>query len=400
MSTVSIEMRRIRRVPARFMRGGTSKGVFFLAEDLPEERAERDRLFLAVLGSPDRYGRQLDGLGGGVSSLSKAVIVEPASRGDADIDYTFAQVAVDLPHVDYGGTCGNLMAAVGPFAYEAGLLEGEDGEIAVRIHATNTGKIVISRFQVRGGEAEVDGDLELAGISGSGAPIRLEFLDPGGARTGRLLPGAGVAQELQLDTGESIVASLVDAANPCVFVAAKDLGLTGVELPDRINNDGRLLARLEAIRAAAGVKMGFGATAGEVGRFSQASPKVAIVAPPSGATTLDGRDLLERGADLSIRMVSMGKVHASVPLTGALCAAVAARISGTVVARSIVASCRTTGELRLGTPSGVVTVAADVIADGGGFVARSAVAYRTARCLMEGNVLVPSAALRGPERAG
>jgi 2-methylaconitate cis-trans-isomerase PrpF len=382
-----------RRIPAVFMRGGTSKGVFFHERDLPVDRAARDRLFLAVLGSPDPYGRQLNGMGGGVSSLSKAVIIAPSARPGADIDYTFAQVAVGSALVDYGGTCGNLASAVGPFAVDEGLVTSADGEVAVRIHATNTGKLIIARFAMAGGEAAVEGDLALPGVAGTGAPVRLEFVDPGGAGTGKLLPTGLVAEDLDLGPLGTVRVSSIDAANPCVFIAAEDIGLTGAELPTAIDADLAAMAKLEAVRAAAGVRMGFGATPDEVTRQSPASPKVAIIAAPLRAALLDG-SIVEAGEmDITVRMLSMGVAHKAVPLTGALCLAVAARIPGSMANQAISPTALGNRALRIGTPSGVFPVDADVELVDGGYHARGASVYRTARRLMEGSVLAPASAL-------
>ncbi|MES2096518.1 MAG: PrpF domain-containing protein [Pseudomonadota bacterium] len=379
-------------IPAVFMRGGTSKGLFFHARDLPEKRDARDAIFLRALGSPDSYGRQLDGMGGGLSSLSKAVIIGPPTREDADLDYIFAQVAVDLPMVDYGGTCGNLASAVAHFAVDEGLVAAAGEMAIVRIHAVNTGKIIRAHVPVRDGTAQVDGALVIPGISFSGAPIRLEFIDPDGSRTGRLLPGGAPAEFIDIPGIGAIRASLVDAANPCVFVRAADLGLTGAELPEELDADLASRAILEAIRAAAGVRMGFGATPEAVSEASQSSPKIALVAPTRSMRTLDGASLDAGSHDLCVRMISMGQAHRAVPLTGALCVAVAARIPGTVVHEMLADGARGEGDLRLGTASGMVSVAAEMVADAGGFRTNNAVAYRTARRLMEGNVLVPATA--------
>lgn len=369
-----------RRIRAVFVRGGTSKGVFFHARDLPADRAGRDRLFLSVMGSPDPYGRQLDGMGGGISSLSKVVVIGPPSRPDADVDYTFGQVAVDAALVDYAATCGNLASAVGPFAYDEGLVRAEGDEAVVRIHATNTGKIIVARFHVAGGAAQVRGELELPGVAGQGAPVRLEFLDPGGAGTGRLLPTGSPADELEIPGAGPVLASMVDAANPCVFVRAADLGLTGTETPAGLDGDAGLRARLEAIRVAAGARMGTAASPG--------SPKIAVVAQPAAAPLLDGRVSPAEAMDANVRMISMGQAHRALPLTGALCLAVAARIEGTVVHGIVAPDAQARGDLRIGTPSGVVPVAA-VVDRQGDWRARHATVYRTTRRLMEGAVLVP-----------
>lgn len=380
---------RQRRTPALFVRGGTSKGVFFHERDLPADRGDRDRLFLAVLGSPDPYGRQLDGMGGGISSLSKAVIIGPPSRPDADLDYTFAQVEVARALVDYGGTCGNLASAVGPFAYEEGLVAVDGPEAVVRIHATNTGKIIVSRFRVADGAAVVEGDFELPGVAGTGAPIKLEFLDPGGGKRGGLLPTGQVVDTLDLGALGTVKASLVNAGNACVFVAAADVGLTGTEAPNDLDADKPAKAKLEAVRAAAGVLMGYGATPAEVTASSPGIPKVAVVAGPAAATRLDG-GVSEVGAmDISLRMLSMGLAHKASPLTGALCLAVAARIEGTIPHGCVAPEVQAREALRLGTPSGVLAVAAKVERENGAWRADHAAVYRTTRRLMEGAVLTP-----------
>ncbi len=364
------------------MRGGTSKGVFFHGRDLPADKPSRDALFLSVLGSPDPYGRQLDGLGGGVSSLSKVAVIDPPSRPDADVDYTFGQVSVGEALVDYGGTCGNLASAVGPFAVDEGLVRATGDEAMVRIHAVNTGRIITARFRMANGCAAVAGDLEIPGVAGTGAAIQLTFLEPGGAS---LLPTGSVIDAFQVPGFGLVRASLVDAANACVFVAADDLGLTGAEPPGTLDANGPVMAALEWLRAQAGVRMGRGATPEVVTRQSPGNPKVALVGPPAASRLLNGQDVPESAMDVSLRMLSMGIAHKAAPLTGALCLAVAARIGGTVVAQAARGG---VGRVRVGTPSGVVPVDADV-EWGDGWRARSASVYRTARRLMDGKVMVP-----------
>jgi len=233
-----------RKIPAVYMRGGTSRCLVFHDRDLPAPGPARDAILLAALGSPDPNGRQLDGLGGGISSLSKACIIGPASHRDAQVDYTFAQVEVSKAVVDYTGNCGNCSSSVGPFAIDERLVPSADGETTVRIHNTNTKKLIVAHVPVAGGEAAVDGEFELPGVAGRGARIALDFVDPGGAGTGRLLP-SGHAR----DTIDGVAASLVDATNPVVFVRAKDLGLTGGEMPQAMDADRNLSTRLEKIRA-------------------------------------------------------------------------------------------------------------------------------------------------------
>lgn len=362
-----------RRVRAVFMRGGTSRALFFHEADLPAAGPERDRLFLAALGSPDPYGRQLDGLGGGISSLSKCCVIGPPSLAGADVDYTFAQVDVRTPLVDYSGNCGNCSSAVGPFAVDEKLVAATEGETVVRIHNTNTRKLIVAHVPVEGGQAAVRGDFELAGVPGRGARIALDFLDPGGAGTGRLLPTGRPR-----DVVEGVEASLVDATNPMVFVRARDLGLTGTEPPQAVDADGALGARLEAIRAAAARRMGLAP--------GPAIPKVAVVAPPARFAALDGTVWEAAQADVLGRVISMGNCHRAFALTAAMCLAVAARVPGTVVHECTASR---EGDVRLGHPSGVLPVAASVGRRDGQPWAERVTVYRTARRLMEGFVLVP-----------
>jgi 2-methylaconitate cis-trans-isomerase PrpF len=366
-----------RKIRAVYMRGGTSRCLVFHEGDLPRPGGERDRVLLAALGSPDPYGRQLDGLGGGISSLSKACIIGPSSHPDAAVDYTFAQVEVRSPVVDYAGNCGNCSSAVGPFAIDEGLVPAREGESVVRIHNTNTKKVIVAHVPVKDGEAAVEGDFELAGVAGRGARIALDFLDPGGAGTGRLLP-SGHARDVIAD----VEASMVDATNPFVFVRARDLGLSGRETPQAIDADRTLSERLETIRVEAGKRMGL------VG--SAAVPKIALVAPPGTYTALDGVVIDGESVDLLARAISMGNCHRAVPLTGAMCLAVAAEIEGTVVHEAR-GGARGLGspDLRLGHPSGVLPIAAGVSSRAGEPWAERVTVYRTARRLMEGAVRVP-----------
>ncbi|MGH7419674.1 MAG: PrpF domain-containing protein, partial [Candidatus Rokuibacteriota bacterium] len=264
-----------RRIRAVYMRGGTSRALFFHEEDLPRSKAARNRILLAALGSPDPYGRQLDGLGGGISSLSKACVIGPPTHADAHVDYTFAQVDVKTTLVDYAGNCGNCSSAVGPFAIDEKLVAVTGSNTVVRIHNTNTKKLIVAHVPVKDGEAAVEGDFELPGVPGRGAKIALDFLDPGGAVTNQLLP-TGHPRDVVV----GVEASLVDATNPVVFVRARDLGLTGGEMPPAVDADRALAARLEAIRVAAAGLMGVPG--------SLAVPKIALVAPAASFTTLDG----------------------------------------------------------------------------------------------------------------
>ena len=361
------------KIRAVYMRGGTSRALFFHDRDLPPAGPERDRLLSAATGSPDPYGRQLDGMGGGISSLSKACIIGPPTLAGADVDYTFAQVDIKSPVVDYKGNCGNCSSAVGPFAIDEGLVRAIEGETLVRIHNTNTKKLIVAHVPVSDGEPAVSGDFELAGVAGKGARIALDFVDPGGAVSGKLLP-TGRAR----DVIDGLEVSCVDATNPVVFVRARDLGLTGTETPTAVDADRRVSARLEAIRTAAGDRMGV--------RGSAAVPKVAIVGPAQAFTGLDGVRYDADQVDLIARVISMGNCHRAFALTAAMCLAVAARIDGTVVHEACGA---TTTDVRLGHPSGVLPIDAAVTTRDGAPWAERVTVYRTARRLMEGFVRVP-----------
>lgn len=368
------------KIRAVYMRGGTSRALFFHEADLPPEPAARDRILLAALGSPDPYGRQLDGMGGGISSLSKAMLVRPASGAGADVEYTFAQVSIGEPVVDYAGNCGNCTAAVGPFAIDEGLVSPAEPETRVCMFNTNTRKRVVARVPVADGEAQSTGDFELPGVPGTGARIALDFLDPGGAGTGRLLPTGRVRDALDVPGAGRIQVSLVDATNPMVFVRSGDVGLAGTELPEAIDADGRLAGKLEAIRAAGGRAMGMAP--------GPAVPKIALVAPPAPYRALDGRMVDPGSADVCARVISMGKCHRAFALTAAMCLGVAARIPGTVVHEMLAAP--PAPDVRLAHPSGVLPIDAVVEEKDGAWWARHVTVYRTARRLMEGFVRIPA----------
>jgi 2-methylaconitate isomerase len=376
-----------RPIPAVFMRGGTSKAIMFHARDLPSDRAAWDVIFAAAMGSPDPYGRQLDGMGGGVSSLSKVCVLAPSARDDADIDYTFAQVQIKEKAVDYKGNCGNMSSAVGPFAVDEGLV-GVDADTATgRIFNTNTAKIIHSTFPLSEGRARYDGDLVIPGVFGTGAPIRLDFVEPGGATTGKLLPSGATIDRLEVPGFGPVDASLVDAANATVFVRARDIGLTGVELPEQLEAKPEILKLLDNIRVAGSVRMGIAPDI-DAARAVKVVPFVGFVSPPADARTLAGDTVPAAAIDLSARIISNGQPHRALPLTASLCTAVAAGIAGTVVAEAL-SPLAGKGSVRLGMPSGVLTVGADVVSEGGAWFARAGSFYRTARRLFDGRVWVP-----------
>jgi 2-methylaconitate isomerase len=370
---------------AVFARGGTSKALIFLASDLPAQRAEWDALFLSAMGSPDPYGRQLDGMGGGVSSLSKVCIVGPPSRPDAEVDYTFAQVQIKDAVVDYSGNCGNMSSAIGPFAIDEGLVEApaDAAEAVVRIHNTNTGKIIRSTFPVANGRSVSRGDLVIPGVSGSGAPVRLDFLSPGGASTGRLLPTGRALDVLDLPGVGRVHVSMVDAANACVFVAASSVGLLGGELPDELDARPEVLEALGSIRLAASMAMGIAKDLDEA-RAKRLIPLIAVVSAPCETRTLSGEVMPAACVDLVVRMLSNGQPHRALPLTGSLCTAVASLIDGTVVNQAVRRD--RSGALRLAMPSGVIVVDATVDRHEGEWLAQHGSFYRTTRRLFEGFV--------------
>lgn len=369
-------------LPATFWRGGTSKAVVFRIEDLPPDRADWDAILLAVMGSPDPNGRQLDGMGGGLSSLSKVCVIGPPTREDADVDFTFAQVPVGPGPVDYGGNCGNMISAMGPAALDLGYVSGpRDGMAEIRIHNTNTARIIVSHFPVQDGVALTEGALAIDGVAGSAAPIRLEFLAPGGARTGQLLPTGAPVDDLILD-GRTIRASLIDAANPCVFVTARDFGLTGAEHPETLAKDATFLSRMEALRRAGSVRMGLTPDLAAAAALPSI-PKVAIVAPPTDATLLSGDRLSASDVSIMVRMLSMEQPHRAVPITGAICLALAARVPGTLPSELCAGD---DGPLTISHPSGTTLVEARIDTSGEQPRAISGSVYRTARKLFSGRV--------------
>ena len=382
------------KIPAVFMRGGTSNAVVFHAKDLPADRAQWDEIFLAAIGSPDPYGRQLDGMGGGVSSLSKVCVIGPATRDDADIDYTFAQVLVKDARVDYSANCGNMSSAMGPFAVDEGLVKAGGQEALVRVHNTNTGKIIWSRFPLDDGAAAVDGALAIPGVAGTGAPVRLEFREPGGATTGKLLPTGNVADTLEVPGYGGVRVSMVDAANACVFVRASDLGVNGTELPDEVDANPGLLKKLDAIRVAASVAMGVTRTPQEAVKRT-AVPFIGFVSPPQEAKTLTGETIKPAAVDLTGRVMSNGQPHRALPLTASLCMAVAARLEGSVVFEAARAASNPEAEIRIAMPSGVLTVAATVRKLEGEWHAEQGAFYRTQRRMFDGCVLVRASRVPG-----
>jgi 2-methylaconitate cis-trans-isomerase PrpF len=367
---------------AVFMRGGTSRGLMFQRHHLPEQQSDWAPIFLGAMGTPDPNGRQLDGMGGGSSSLSKVCVIGAPTHPQADVDYTFAQIGIEQATVDYGANCGNMSAAVGPFAVDEGLIKSvADGAITVRIHNTNTRKLIVARFAVEAGRAAVTGSLAIDGVAGTGAPIRLEFRDLAGARTGSLLPTGQPLQTLSLPGDRAVLASLVDAANPCVFVDAADLNMIGNERPEEMQANKALMSDLESLRRQASLLMGLAPDL-EAAAVSRSVPFIGLVAPSRVWRTQSGIERSATDADIAVRMLSNGNAHRAIPITSALCVAVACRTPGTLPAQL----CRSqAGALRIGHPSGTILVEAD--RDALGRVLHASV-YRTARRLFQGEVMV------------
>lgn len=382
-------------IDATFVRGGTSKGLFFAESALPPlspdgDTSAWDRLFTSAMGSPDPFGRQLDGMGGGISSLSKIVVVAASARDGVDLDYTFGQVSVTEAAVDYSGNCGNLSSGVVPFALSAGLITAADGWHVFRLFNTNTQKLVDVGLNVVDGQADVTGDLVLPGVSGTGAPVELIYPDPAGSRTAGLLPTGKASESITAD-GAMFDVSLVDATLPVVIVPAVVFGLNGDETPEEIDANVHAMNMIAELRRNAAVRMGLCESPEEA---PDVVPKVALVTAPMPTRLLDGSTLAAEDADLPVRMISMGQTHKAVPGTGAMCLAAAALIPDTIINRIIRRSRpgadtgdedRTVGpEVRLATPSGVVTAGA--VFDAETVTATSL--FRTARVLMRGQMAV------------
>ena len=382
------------KIPAVFMRGGTSNAIVLHERDLPSDRALWDEIFLAAIGSPDPYGRQLDGMGGGISSLSKVCVVGPPTRADADIDYTFAQVQVKEAKVDFGGNCGNMSSAMGPFAVDEGLVKVSGKEALVRVHNTNTNKIIHARFALDEGLSAVDGDLAIPGVAGTGSPVRLEFREPGGATTGKLLPTGNVVDMLDVPGVGKIRASLVDAANACCFINAADLGLTGSEMPEALDQSGALLDKLAKIRIAASIAMGIGKDAEDAAK-KRIVPFIGFVAGPKDAQSLSGAAIKGDSVDLTGRMLSNGQPHRALPLTASLCMAVAARLEGSVVNQVTRQNPDPDAGIRIAMPSGVLVVAATVKKIDGKWHAEQGGFYRTQRRLFDGYVYMRASRVPG-----
>lgn len=385
------------KIPATYMRGGTSKGVFFKLSDLPlaarEPGAARDALLLRVIGSPDPYDKQIDGMGAATSSTSKTVILSKSTRPDHDVDYLFGQVSIDKPFVDWSGNCGNLSAAVGPFAISNGLVDAsripENGIATIRIWQANIGKTIIAHVPITDGEVQETGDFELDGVTFPAAEVQLEFMDPAaedGEGGGAMFPTGNLIDDLEVPGVGTFKATMINAGIPTVFINAADVGYTGTELQSAISSDEKALAMFETIRAYGAMRMGLIKSL-DAAKTRQHTPKVAFVAPPKDYVASSGKAVSAHDIDLLVRALSMGKLHHAMMGTASVAIAVAACVPGTLVNTAAGGGARK--EVRFGHPSGTLRVGAQAVQENGVWTVKKAIMSRSARVLMEGFVRVP-----------
>lgn len=381
------------KIPATYMRGGTSKGVFFSLKDLPEAAQvpgeARDKLLLRVIGSPDPYGKQTDGMGGATSSTSKAVILSKSERPDHDVDYLFGQVSIDKPFVDWSGNCGNLTAAVGSFAISNGLIDParvpENGTATVRIWQANIEKTIVAQVPITHGEVQETGDFELDGVTFPAAEVQVEFMDPADGE-GAVFPTGAVVDDLEVPGVGTLKATMINAGIPTIFINAEEIGYTGTELQEAINGNADALAMFETIRAHGAVRMGLIETV-EQAANRQHTPKVAFVAPPADYVSSSGKTVTTDDIDVLVRALSMGKLHHAMMGTAAVAIATAAAIPGTLVNLAAGGGDRTA--IRFGHPSGTLRVGAEAARVNGDWSVEKAIMSRSARVLMEGWVRIP-----------
>ncbi|TOG23575.1 2-methylaconitate cis-trans isomerase PrpF [Vibrio parahaemolyticus] len=382
------------KVPATYMRGGTSKGVFFNLEDLPQEAqvagAARDKLLLRVIGSPDPYAKQIDGMGGATSSTSKTVIVSRSSQDDHDVDYLFGQVSIDKPFVDWSGNCGNLSAAVGPFAIHAGLIPQEripeNGIVTVRVWQVNISKTILVHVPIVNGFVQETGEFELDGVTFPAAEIQVDFVDPADGE-GSMFPTGNLVDDLVVPDVGTFNATFINAGIPTIFIDAESIGYQGTELQDDINNDDAALAMFESIRAHGALKMGLISELEEA-QTRQHTPKIAFVSKPKSYQSSSGKAVNESEIDVLVRALSMGKLHHAMMGTSAVAIASAACVPGTLV--NLAAGGGEKESVTFGHPSGTLKVGAKAKQTEQGWVVQKAIMSRSARILMEGFVRVPS----------
>ena len=379
-----------KRIPAVLMRGGTSKGLFFHDNHLPSDTDARNRVILAAFGSPDPNRRQIDGVGGGVSTTSKVAIISPSESPEYDVVYNFGQVSIDRPIVDWKGNCGNISSAVGPFAVDEGLVKAVAPVTRVRIHQLNTNKLITADVPVKNGRFDEQGNYAIAGVPGTYARVALRFADPGGALTGKLFPTGNRRDTIEILDHGPVTITIIDAANPVVLVRAEDIGLTGVEI-DEVDASAAIKTTLETIRCKAAVLIGLAASEEEATQRSQAVPKVAFITAAKPYTTTGGEAITAQDVDLVGRIMSMGTLHRSYAVSGGIATAGAAMIPGTMAFDLLKEDSRGKGLLRIGHPGGMIDIGAVIDGEGDQCVYKEAVIGRSARRLMEGYVLVPEA---------
>ena len=375
-------------VECSILRGGTSRAVFFRRDALPADKAAVERVLLNVFGSPDM--RQINGLGGATSQTSKAAIIAPPSRDDADVDYTFAQVSVGTPVVDWGGNCGNISSAVGPYAIDSGLVVPTGDLTTVRIHNTNTSRIIVARVQTRDGRAVIDGDYAIPGVPGTGARILLEFMEPAGSVTGRLLPTGHPREIIRLASGREITVSVVDAANPTVFLLAGELGLTGIETPAEIEANTAMTDVLEEARSIVAEQIGIVPDRSMATSQSPGLPKVGFVSPPRDHETLTGDAVAASAIDLIGRVMSMQTAHRAYQATAAICTAAAAFVEGSLVHEVTRPDRPDSGTIRLAHPYGVMEMAVRTQPESDQLHVTGITIGRTARHILDGVIWVPT----------
>jgi 2-methylaconitate cis-trans-isomerase PrpF len=378
-----------KRIPTVLMRGGTSKGLFFHENHLPSDAKIRDSVILTAFGSPDPNRRQIDGVGGGVSTTSKVAIISVSDQPEYDVVYNFGQVSLDRPIVDYKGNCGNISSAVGPFAVDEGLVKAVEPITRVRIYQKNTNKLITAEVPVRNGRFNESGEYAITGVPGTHSRIALGFSDPGGAVTGKLFPSGNRRDTVEIPDHGSVSITIMDAANPVVLVRAEEIGLTGIEI-DEVDTNEEIKRPLETIRCKAAVMIGLSATEEEATQRSQAVPKIAFVAPPRSYTTTGSRQIGAEDIDITARIMSMGTLHRSYAVSGGVATAGAAATPGTVVYDLVSEEVRRRDLLRIGHPGGVIDIKAVIERQGDTCIYQEAVIGRTARRIMEGYVLVPS----------
>jgi 2-methylaconitate cis-trans-isomerase PrpF len=366
------------------MRGGTSKGLFFLEEDLPGDVQQRTEFLLRAFGSPDV--RQVDGMGGADPLTSKTAIIRKSATPGVDVDYTFGQVSISEPFIDFTGNCGNISSAVGPFAIDKGLVGAVEPVTTVRIRNTNTKKMIVAEVPVCAGKVVTQGTYEISGVPGTGAEIRLHFLDPGGAITGKLLPTGNVVDTLRLESGKAVEVSIVDAGNLAGFVRAEQIGLRGDELPAELESQPEILRLLEELRAKISERLGWCKHWKEAYQRYATNPKIAFVSAPAAFRTMHGKTIAAESFDLKARVMAMGRLHKAFAITVAIPAAAASKVPGSVVHHVCRPSACT---VRIGHPSGVISVGATTSGEKANLRLEEVVVGRTARKLMDGRVFLP-----------